>query len=94
MRRLVWDASFRRALRGRTRRNAALREQILAVLESLVQDPFAPELKTHKLKGELAGLWACWVERDCRIVFTFESEPAGGEDMIILVDIGSHDEVY
>ena len=94
MRRLVWDASFRRAFRRSTRRNVSLREQILVVLESLAQDPFTPELRTHKLKGQLADLWACWVEYDCRIVFTFESEPTGGEDMIVLVDIGSHDEVY
>lgn len=53
-----------------------------------------PELKTHKLHGQLEGLWACWVEYDCRIVFAFEPDPAGGEDVIVLVDIGSHDEVY
>ncbi|MBU0511759.1 MAG: type II toxin-antitoxin system mRNA interferase toxin, RelE/StbE family [Chloroflexi bacterium] len=94
MRRLVWDASFRRAFRRRTRRNAALQERIFVVMENLALDPFAPELKTHKLKGHLAGLWACWVERDCRIVFAFEPETEGGDDMIVLVDIGSHDDVY
>jgi hypothetical protein len=26
--------------------------------------------------------------------FAFEADPAGGEDAIALVDIGSHDEVY
>jgi mRNA-degrading endonuclease YafQ of YafQ-DinJ toxin-antitoxin module len=77
MRKLVWDASFKRAFRQLAR-----------------HDPTLPALKTHKLRGQLAGSWACWVEYDCRIIFTFEADPSGGEDMIVLVDIGTHDEVY
>jgi hypothetical protein len=32
MRRLVWEASFRRAFKQRTRRDPALQERILSVL--------------------------------------------------------------
>jgi mRNA interferase YafQ len=94
MRRLVWDASFKRAVKHKTRRNAALRERILTSLDALVENPFEPELRTHRLRGELDGLWACWVEYDCRIIFAFEPDPDGGEDVIVLVDVGSHAEVY
>ncbi|MBM4459305.1 MAG: type II toxin-antitoxin system mRNA interferase toxin, RelE/StbE family [Chloroflexi bacterium] len=93
MRRLVWEASFRRAFKQRTRRDPALQERILDVLDMLVENPFDPELKTHKLRGQLAGLWACWVEYDCRIVFVLSPDPPN-EDAIVLADIGSHDEVY
>lgn len=31
---------------------------------------------------------------DCRIVFAFEKIEDAEEDAIILIDIGSHDEVY
>jgi mRNA-degrading endonuclease YafQ of YafQ-DinJ toxin-antitoxin module len=93
MRRLVWEASFRRAFKRRAWRDGALQERILGVLEVLVENPFEPELKTHKLRGQLTGLWAAWVEYDCRIVFAFASDPPN-EDAIVLVDIGSHDEVY
>jgi len=48
----------------------------------------------HKLHGKLIGLWACQVEYDCRIVFAFEKEPENKEELIVLVDIGKHDEVY
>jgi mRNA-degrading endonuclease YafQ of YafQ-DinJ toxin-antitoxin module len=51
------------------------------------------DVTTHKLHGELKGLWACSVEFDCRIVFGFQTSE-GEEDAIVLVDIGSHDEVY
>jgi mRNA interferase YafQ len=94
MRKLVWDASFKRAFRCWTRRHPALRERIFDVLGMLAEKPFEPELKTHKLRGELEGLWACWVEYDCRIIFASEPDPDDGEDVIVLVDIGSHDEVY
>jgi addiction module RelE/StbE family toxin len=94
MRALGWDASFRRAFKRRTHNNPRLQERIFEVLELLAQDAFDPRLKTHKLRGQLEGLWACWVEYDCRIVFVFEPDPESGEDMIVLIDIGTHDEVY
>ncbi|MGA9352026.1 MAG: type II toxin-antitoxin system mRNA interferase toxin, RelE/StbE family [Anaerolineae bacterium] len=94
MRRLVWDTSFRRAFKRVTRRNPLLQERILDVLEALAENPFDPGLKTHKLRGQLEGLWACWVEYDCWIVFAFEPDPTGGDDLIVLIDIGFHDEVY
>jgi hypothetical protein len=55
MRKLVWDSSFRRALKARTR-DRGLQERILDTLDELVADPFQPKLKTHKLKGRLDGL--------------------------------------
>ncbi len=93
MRHLIWEASFRRAFKRRTRRNSYLRERILEALATLAEDPSEPSLKTHKLHGQMEGLLACWVEYDCRIVFDFEPDPPN-EDAILLVDIGSHDEVY
>ena len=59
MRKLAWDASFRRAFRGRTRNNTSLQNRIFQVLARLAEDPFHPALKTHKLSGQLEGLWAC-----------------------------------
>jgi len=94
MRKLVWDNSFRRAFKARTRTDRGLQARIFEALDQLVADPFHPRLKTHKLKGYLDGLWACWVEYDCRILFSFEPDPDGAEDAVVLVDIGSHDEVY
>ena len=94
MRKLVWDASFKRAFRRLARHDPTLPDRILEALAALAADPFDPALKTHKLRGQLAGLWACWVEYDCRIIFTFDADPRGDEDVIALLDIGSHDEVY
>ncbi|WP_322745496.1 type II toxin-antitoxin system RelE/ParE family toxin [Plectonema radiosum] len=65
---------------------------MLAVLELLANDPLTNSLKSHKLRGQLEGLWACAVEYDCRIIYTFEDSE--NEQIIILINIGSHDEVY
>ena len=91
---LSWASAFRKGFKKTTKKNPALQERIFSVLERLISEPFDPILKTHKLHGKLKGLWACQVEYDCRIVFTFYTEPDTGKDLIILVDIGKHDEVY
>lgn len=94
MRRLAWHKSFRRAFRRVCRKKPELEAKIFLTLERLMADPFDPALKAHKLKGHLEGLWACWVEYDCRVVFTFTGNGESREELIALVDIGTHEEVY
>lgn len=94
MRTLVWGRSFQRAFKHNLKRRPELREKIESALSKLADDPFDPALRTHKLKGELAGSWACTVEYDCRIVFDMTRNPATGQEDIVLIDIGKHDEVY
>ncbi|MFE1744928.1 type II toxin-antitoxin system YafQ family toxin [Coleofasciculus sp. H7-2] len=94
MRTLVWDNSFRRAFKRVVRKNPRLESTIFAVLELLANDPFAPSLKAHKLQGQLEGLWACWVEYNCRIIYTFRQDNEAEEELIVLIDMETHDEVY
>jgi mRNA-degrading endonuclease YafQ of YafQ-DinJ toxin-antitoxin module len=61
-------------------------------LELLASDAFHPQLKTHKLKGKLAGSWACSAGYDLRIVFQFVKHR--GQEAILLEAVGTHDEVY
>ena len=90
---LAWSESFRRGFKKATRKRAVLQDKIFAALTKLSHNPFDPLLKTHKVHGKLSGLWACQVEYDCRIVFAFETVQRN-ETVIVLVDIGKHDEVY
>jgi addiction module RelE/StbE family toxin len=69
-------------------------DKITNSLRLLANDPFTPSLKSHKLGGDLADLWSCSVAYDCRIIFRFSEEGQLLEVVILLVDIGSHDEVY
>jgi mRNA interferase YafQ len=53
-------------------------------------DIFASNLGTHKLEGKLSGLLSCSCGYDCRIVFSLEN----GEEIVLLLDVGTHDDVY
>jgi len=94
MKMLVLSSSFKRGFKRLIRRRPDLQARIEGRLVLLAADPFDPLLQTHKLKGKLAGAWACSVEYDCRIVFNFVENPESGEEEILLIDVGSHDEVY
>jgi len=76
------------------KKNPEIESKIIDVLISLSFDPFSLSLKSHKLTGSLDGLWSCSVAYDCRIIFTFVKDEKSAESMIILLDIGSHEDVY
>lgn len=69
-------------------RNASLDSEYEATLTILSEDPFHPALHTHPLSGELKDRYACSVTYKIRIVFRLY------ENIIHLLDIGNHDEVY
>lgn len=94
MRKVVWSTPFVRSVRRAVKRRATLRNDIEQTLKLLAQDTFAPSLGTHKLKGKLAGFWACSVGYDLRIVFDFVKIECQPEDDVRLLEIGTHDEVY
>jgi addiction module RelE/StbE family toxin len=94
MRRLVLTPKFKRVWRKVVRRDSSLLPQIEEALRQLQADAYAPVLSTHKLSGRLSGLWACSCGYDCRIVFSIEQDAETGQEVIVLLDIGTHDEVY
>lgn len=76
------------------RKHPDLRQDIEDTLRLLVQDPFAPTLETHKLKGKLSDAWACSAGYDLRIIFDFVKDETQKEDAVFLIEIGTHDEIY
>ena len=65
---------------------------IAQTLEQLSADAAHPTLRTHKLRGPLAGCWACSAGYDLRIVFEFVEHD--GTEAIVLQSLGTHDQVY
>jgi mRNA-degrading endonuclease YafQ of YafQ-DinJ toxin-antitoxin module len=84
-----FSSSFKRAFKKRIKVNVDLEARFWQKLEQFTVDPFDPSLKTHKLSGKLKEFWSFSVDYDERVLFYF----AEGEKAV-LVDIGSHDEVY
>ena len=91
-RELLRTSAFARTLKKHLKSQSDATESIGITLSALSDDAFQLNLKTHKLKGSLAGYWACSAEYDLRIVFEFVDEQ--GKEAILLHDIGPHDEVY
>lgn len=94
MKSLVWSPAFIRAFKRLVRKNPQLRPQIELILLQLAEDPFQPSLRSHKLTGDLLGRWSCSIDYSNRILFKFVQKPDSDEEEILLLTLGSHDEVY
>lgn len=94
MYKLVLSSKFKRAFRKFASRNANLQAIIEETLVALEKDVFAANLGTHKLAGNLSGLLSCSCGYDCRIVFSMQTDDESGEEIVLLLDIGTHDDVY
>ena len=91
---LVWSAKFTRTVKRVVGRDRKLLSEIEQTLTQLAADPKHPSLRSHKLKGDLAGTWACSMDYSLRIIFDFTKNPATDELEIVLLAVGTHDEVY
>lgn len=91
---LVLTPKFERAYRKYVKQDKQLQYHLEDVLREMEIDISAGNLGTHKLSGKLKGLQSCSCGYDCRIVFSIERDPESKSDVIILLDIGTHDEVY
>lgn len=89
---IIRSPMFVRAAKRLLKRQPDLRDAVVRTVASLSQDPFAPPLRTHKLKGRLADRWSCSVAHEIRILFQFVEGTA--EPTLELLTIGTHDEVY
>ena len=87
---IVTTAYFLRRARKFLKKHPDLRERFANVVDDLKQDPFAPHLAYHPLGGKLKDVQAVSVTYELRIILRIEAT----EQEIILLDVGSHEEVY
>jgi mRNA-degrading endonuclease YafQ of YafQ-DinJ toxin-antitoxin module len=91
-RNLINTPAFTRSLRRFLKAHPHFHDDVEAALERLAQDAFNPALGTHKLSGSLAAAWSCSAGYDIRVLFRFVHHE--GAEAILLLTIGSHDDVY
>ena len=74
---LLHSPAFGRDLRRWLKSRPDTAASVEATLEQLSADAAHPSLRTHKLRGPLAGCWACSAGYDLRIVFEYaQPDPA------------------
>ena len=87
---IVTPLQFLRQARKFFKKHPDLKSRFGDVLGDLQKDPYQPRLELHALSGKLAGCYAVSLTYSYRITLTLMVS----EKEIILLDIGSHDEVY
>lgn len=85
---IFFSNEFIKSYKKVTKKNSFLKEKIKLTLSIFKDNPRHPSLRLHRLKGKMVEDWSISVQSDLRIIFIYVS---GG---ILLVDIGSHKEVY
>lgn len=89
-----WTPKSLRAFKRLIRKSPNLRLPIERTLRQLYEDPFHPSLHTHKLRGDLSDVWSSSIDYSYRILFEFVDNFEEGEETILLLNVGTHDEVY
>jgi len=83
---------FSSCFKGKYKKLIAKQPKVRALFETalalLMKNFKEPSLKTHKLSGKLKDCWAFYLTYDLRVIFERK------KDTIILLNIGTHDEVY
>ena len=87
---LHWTRSFARRARKFLKKHPELVGEFRKVILLLESDPRHPYLKFHNLSGQLAGKAAIRLGYKYRIIVELIEEAR----VVVLHDIGSHDEVY
>ncbi len=88
--RLIYTTSYLKRATKFARRHPDLLNQYEKTLKLLELNPLHPSLRLHRLSGSLSDLHSISINIGYRITLEFLVE----DDKIVLVNVGSHDEVY
>ena len=94
VRTLIPTARFERAYRRYIGRDRLRLQQVERALDRLREDMHDARLKTHHLGGQLYRIYACSCGYDCRILFRLAKDEKTKAEVILLLDVGTHDTVY
>lgn len=87
---LVFTEDYTRRAARFIKKHPEIKVQYGKTLELLERNPYHPSLRLHALRGRLQGLHSVSINLSYRItlqLMILETE-------IVLVDVGSHDDVY
>jgi addiction module RelE/StbE family toxin len=86
---VAFSSSFKRAYKKRIKGQKEKEEAFFKKMDIFINEPYHPQLRTHKLSGQLKDLWSFSIDYDIRVIFYFADK-----QHVIFENIGTHDEVY
>ncbi len=87
---VIREDKFLKITKKFLKKHPDLVQKFKQTVQKLENDPFEPSLKLHKLQGSLEKFHAVRLTYEYRIVLVLMII----DERIILVDIGTHDDVY
>ncbi len=90
MPKIIYTESYNKRASKFIKKHPELIGQYEKTLKLMEIDPKHPSLRLHKLKGKLSELYSISISISYRITIDFIIE----NDIIIPIDVGSHDDVY
>lgn len=87
---LIWTKAFIRKYAKWEKKHSNLSTKARERLSLFSVEPFHRSLRTHALVNELDGYWSFSINYKYRVVFSFNEDKTEA----VLLNIGSHDEVY
>jgi proteic killer suppression protein len=87
---IIFTHSYTQRAAKFVKKHPELVSQYQKTLELLEVNPFHPSLRLHRLRGKLMGIFSVSINISYRITIDFIIK----EDIIVPIDIGTHDEVY
>ncbi len=87
---IVEPASYKKRAIKFFKKHPQMLERYAKTLRLMELDPFHPSLRLHKLQGSLAEYHSVSISMQYRIIVEFVIE----DEEIILINIGTHEEVY
>jgi addiction module RelE/StbE family toxin len=85
-----FDNSYEKKVIKFFKKHKNIYPQYAKTIELLEYNPQHPSLRLHKLQGKMNQLLSVSINMKYRIIIDFIIV----DDVIILIDIGSHDDVY
>jgi len=90
MYKLLETSSYAKKIRKFLKKHPNIFKKYEKTILFLGKDPHHPSLRLHKLQGVLSEYYSISIDIEYRIIIDFIIV----DDVIYLIDIGSHDEVY